>query len=67
VSFKVLEYAEHTLSEGRDAKAIAYFGISMGTEVYYGAGWGENISYASVNALVSALNVANRAEFSMVD
>jgi len=67
VTFKVLDYSEHTLSEGRDAKAIAYFGINVDNEVHYGAGWGENISYASVNALVSALNVANGAEFSVIN
>jgi 2-isopropylmalate synthase len=67
VDFKVLEYAEHTLSQGRDAKAVAYFGIEVKGVVYYGAGRGENISYASVNALVSALNVAKRAEFSGID
>ncbi len=56
VVFEVLDYAEHTLSYGKEAEAVAYFGVRVGDEVYYGAGRGQNISYASVNALVSALN-----------
>jgi 2-isopropylmalate synthase len=58
VVFEVVDYTEHTLSHGKDAAAIAYFGVKVADEVYYGAGQGKNISYASVNALVSALNVA---------
>ncbi len=58
VVFEVLDYAEHTLSYGKEAEAVAYFGVRVGDEVYYGAGRGQNISYASVNALVSALNIS---------
>jgi len=58
VLFEVVDYAEHTLSYGKDADAVAYFGVKIDDSVYYGAGRGKNISYASVNALVSALNIA---------
>jgi len=58
INFEVLDYSEHTLSYGKDADAVAYFGIQVEDEVFYGAGRGKNISYASVNALVSALNVS---------
>jgi 2-isopropylmalate synthase len=58
VSFEVVDYSEHTLSYGRDADAVAYFGVKVNNEVIYGAGRGQNISYASVNALVSALNLS---------
>ena len=61
VSFEVMDYSEHTLSYGKDADAVAYFGVKVKNEVFYGAGRGKNISYASVNALVSALNVAYKA------
>ncbi len=58
VNFEVLEYSEHALNEGKSSKAVAYFGIKMHNKISYGVGVGENISYASINALVSALNVA---------
>lgn len=56
VGFDVVDYAEHTLGEGKEAQAIAYFGIKIGDETFYGAGTGKNISYASINGLVAALN-----------
>jgi 2-isopropylmalate synthase len=59
VSFEVVDYSEHTLSYGKDADAVAYFGVKVDDEVFYGAGRGQNISYASVNALVSALNISD--------
>jgi 2-isopropylmalate synthase len=58
VVFEVVDYSEHTLSYGKDADAVAYFGVKVDDEVFYGAGRGQNISYASVNALVSALNIS---------
>jgi 2-isopropylmalate synthase len=56
--FKIVEYYEHALSIGSDAKAVAYFSIISNDKRYYGVGVGDNISYASINALVSALNIA---------
>ncbi len=61
VEFKVIEYFEHALSCGSDAKAAAYFGIVVNRETYYGVGVGDNISYASINALISALNISKVA------
>ena len=58
VKFEVVEYAEHALGYGKESEAVAYFGVKVDDEVYYGVGIGKNISYASINALVSALNVA---------
>ena len=58
VLFEVVDYSEHTLSYGTDAEAIAYFGVRVNGVIYYGAGVGRNISYASINALISALNVS---------
>jgi len=57
VVFEVVDYSEHTLSYGKGADAVAYFGVKVNNELFYGAGRGKNISYASVNALVSALNI----------
>ena len=58
VEFEVVEYSEHAITYGTDSEAIAYFGVRVNGEVYYGAGVGRNISYASINALISALNVS---------
>jgi 2-isopropylmalate synthase len=58
VNFEVVEYSEHALTYGTDSEAIAYFGVRVEGVVYYGAGLGRNISYASINALISALNVS---------
>ncbi len=61
VEFKVTEYYEHALTDGSDAKAIAYFEVLVQNIKYYGVGVGDNISFASINALVSALNIAKVA------
>jgi len=57
LQFEVLEYFEHAKEKGAHSKAVAYFGIKMHSKVFYGVGEDINISYASVNALVSAINV----------
>jgi len=60
--FKIVEYFEHALSHGSDAKAAAYFAVLVNGKTYYGVGVGDNISYASINALISALNIAKANE-----
>ena len=59
VVFEVIDYSEHALSVGKESQAVAYFAVKMNNKVFYGAGLGKNISYASINALVCALNVGN--------
>ncbi len=59
VVFEVVDYSEHALSVGKESQAMAYFAVKMNNRVFYGAGLGKNISYASINALVCALNVGN--------
>ncbi len=56
--FDIIRYDEHALSRGSDAKAAAYFEIRMQGKSFWGAGVGENITYASLNALLSAYNLA---------
>ncbi len=58
VSFEVQSYNEHALSRGSDAKAASYFAIKKEGKTYFGAGVGENITYASIYALLSAVNRA---------
>lgn len=60
--FVLLSYAEHSLGQGADAEAIAY--IQIGTpsgETVFGAAIDTNIEFASVKAVLSALNRAFRA------
>ena len=58
IDFDVVLYQEHSLARGSDAGAVAYFGIKTAGKTWFGAGSGENITYASVNALISTCNVA---------
>ncbi len=60
VAVRVLDYAEHALSAGRDAEAAAYLEIEIGDRVYWGVGISESIVRASLNAVISALNRAAR-------
>jgi 2-isopropylmalate synthase len=56
---RVLDYSEHALSAGGDAKAAAYVECEIAGEVVWGVGIHENIVKASLHAVVCA---ANRAE-----
>ncbi len=58
VGFEIVSYHEHALSRGSDAAAAAYFEIRHGGRSCWGAGSGENITYASIHALVSTCNIA---------
>ena len=60
VGVRVLDYAEHALSAGRDAEAAAYLEIEVGDRVYWGVGISESIVRASLRAVISALNRAAR-------
>jgi 2-isopropylmalate synthase len=52
----VLDYAEHALSAGADAKAAAYVECSIGGSIFWGVGIDPNIVTASLRAVVSAVN-----------
>ena len=57
--FDVLNYSEHSLGRGAEARAVSY--IQIKTErglALYGAGIDTNIELASIKAIVSALNRA---------
>jgi 2-isopropylmalate synthase len=53
---RVLDYAEHAMSSGADARAAAYVECSVGGEVLWGVGIDPNIVTASLKAIVSAAN-----------
>jgi len=60
LSVRVLDYAEHALSAGRDAEAAAYLEIEVGDRVLWGVGISESIVRASLRGVISALNRAAR-------
>jgi 2-isopropylmalate synthase len=59
--FDVVNYSEHSLGAGAEAKAVSYIQIKMERgSAYFGAGIDTNIELASIKAIVSALNRAIR-------
>ena len=60
VDVRVLDYAEHALSSGGDARAASYVECAVGERVLWGVGIDENILTASLRAIVSAVNRAER-------
>jgi 2-isopropylmalate synthase len=60
VDVRVLDYAEHALSAGGDARAAAYVECAVGERVLWGVGIDANIVTASLRAVVSAVNRAHR-------
>ncbi|MEI8012863.1 MAG: 2-isopropylmalate synthase [Candidatus Omnitrophota bacterium] len=57
IPLDVAMFAEHALTKGANAEAVAYVGIKQGNEIVsFGAGVDPNISRASIKAVVSALN-----------
>jgi 2-isopropylmalate synthase len=61
VPVRVLDYAEHALTAGRDAEAAAYLEIQVGDRVLWGAGISSSITRASLRGVISALNRAARS------
>ncbi|AKT52153.1 2-isopropylmalate synthase [Arsenicicoccus sp. oral taxon 190] len=60
VDVRVLDYAEHAMSAGGDARAASYVECAVGERVLWGVGLHENILRASIEAVVSAVNRAER-------
>ncbi|MFC6707594.1 2-isopropylmalate synthase [Flexivirga alba] len=60
VDVRVLDYAEHTLSTGGDARAAAYLECAIGDRVLWGVGVHSSIVKASLTAILSAINRAER-------
>ncbi|MGZ4611548.1 MAG: 2-isopropylmalate synthase [Actinomycetes bacterium] len=53
---RVLDYAEHAMSSGGDARAAAYVECAIGERIVWGVGVDANIVTASLKAVVSAVN-----------
>ncbi|MBI4944503.1 MAG: 2-isopropylmalate synthase [Actinobacteria bacterium] len=56
VDVRVLDYSEHAMSAGGDAKAAAFLECAVGDRVLWGVGVDPNIIRASLKAVVSAVN-----------
>ncbi|HEV7657149.1 MAG TPA: 2-isopropylmalate synthase [Mycobacteriales bacterium] len=52
---RVLDYAEHALSAGGDARAAAYLEVQIGERVLWGVAVDENIVTASLHAVLNAI------------
>ncbi len=52
----MLDYDEHAMCAGGDAKAAAYVECAVGDRVLWGVGIDPNIVRASLKAVVSAVN-----------
>ena len=53
---RVLDYSEHAMSAGDDARAASYVECAIGERVLWGVGIDPNIVTASLKAIISALN-----------
>jgi 2-isopropylmalate synthase len=61
VDVRLLDYVEHTLSEGGDAQAAAYVELEVNGHTLWGVGIDGDISTASLKAVISAVNRALRS------
>ncbi|MGH3630825.1 MAG: alpha-isopropylmalate synthase regulatory domain-containing protein, partial [Sciscionella sp.] len=57
---RLLDYTEHTMTPGDDARAASYIECAVADTVYWGVGVDASIVTASLRAVVSAVNRANR-------
>ncbi|MFJ9179851.1 2-isopropylmalate synthase [Streptomyces sp. NPDC102360] len=60
IDARLLDYQEHTMSEGASAVAASYIEVAIGDKVLWGIGTDANTTRASLKAVVSAVNRATR-------
>ena len=56
VEVRVLDYSEHAMSSGGDAKAAAFVECQVGDRVLWGVGISESIVGASLYGVIGAMN-----------
>ena len=61
IDLEIVDYREHALSKGSDAKAIAYVEANIGGKTLFGCGLDPNIVSASLRAVTSVANRFLRA------
>jgi 2-isopropylmalate synthase len=57
---RLLDYSEHTLTPGDDARAASYIECAIAERVFWGVGVDPSIVTASLRAVVSAVNRSHR-------
>ena len=57
---RVLDYSEHAMSQGRDAKAASYVEAAVDGQIVWGVGIDSSITRATYKAVISAVNRALR-------
>ncbi|MGW0756240.1 2-isopropylmalate synthase [Streptomyces sp. NPDC002814] len=60
IDARLLDYQEHTMSEGASAQAASYIEVAIEDKVLWGIGIDANTTRASLKAVVSAVNRAGR-------
>ncbi|MFI1830636.1 2-isopropylmalate synthase [Streptomyces sp. NPDC020412] len=60
IDVRLLDYTEHTMSEGASAQAASYIECAIDGKVLWGVGIDANTTRASLKAVVSAVNRAAR-------
>ncbi|MEU9366671.1 2-isopropylmalate synthase [Streptomyces avermitilis] len=60
IDVRLLDYTEHTMSEGASAQAASYIECAIDGQVLWGIGIDANTTRASLKAVVSAVNRAAR-------
>ncbi|MGZ2361106.1 2-isopropylmalate synthase [Streptomyces sp. 372A] len=60
IDARLLDYTEHTMSEGASAQAASYIECAIDGKVLWGIGIDANTTRASLKAVVSAVNRATR-------
>ncbi len=60
VDVRVLDYAEHAMSAGGDAKAASYVECAVDGQILWGVGIDPSITTSSLKAIISAVNRAVR-------
>lgn len=59
---QILDYFEHALSSGQDAMAVAYVECRVGNDNLWGVGIDPSTTKASLKAIVSAINRADKTK-----
>ncbi|GAB2911813.1 2-isopropylmalate synthase [Nonomuraea fastidiosa] len=60
IQVRVLDYVEHAMTAGSDAKAASYLECEVNGQVLWGVGIDHNVTTASLKAIISAVNRAYR-------
>ena len=53
---RVLDYHEHAVGTGTDAKAVSYMEMKVGDRELWGVGMHSDITTASLRAIISGIN-----------